>query len=161
MTFLLNSISDAVVFLAVGWVFALIRGILAGFLQFFGSSVDQIIAIPVADSPVVQNVWNLVRNFTNMFFIVALIIMAFSTIFSISRFDFRTLIVRFLIAVLLINFSLVIGNILIGWTQSLSNVFTGAIGGIGDKLGNAFRFGSRFATALPAGSPTQGIDLTT
>jgi hypothetical protein len=69
-----------------------------------------------------------------MLFIIALIVMAFGTIFNIRGYDAKTLIARFLIAALLINFSLVIGNVLIGWTQSLSNVFLSAIGDVGARI---------------------------
>src|SRR3989344_542465 len=84
---------------------------------------------------VVQTTWALVRNFSNMFFILGLIIMAFATIFDVSRYNFRTLIVRFLIVALLINFSLTIGETIIDWTQSLSSVFLTAMGSYGNLLG--------------------------
>src|SRR3989344_3239581 len=73
--------------------------------------------------------WEIVRNFANMFFIIGLIVMAFATIFNISRYGFGQLIGRFLIAALLVNFSLVIGEVIIDASQSLSNIFIQSMGG--------------------------------
>ncbi|MBI2064941.1 MAG: hypothetical protein HYT62_02720 [Candidatus Yanofskybacteria bacterium] len=104
--------------------------------------LDRIFSIGINDSSgnplqVVQTTWSLVRNFSNMFFIVGLVIMAFATIFDVSKYNFRTMIVRFLIAALLVNFSLVIGTTIIDWTQSLSGVFLTAMGSYGNFLGGA------------------------
>jgi hypothetical protein len=158
---IINNIGSAVIFATVGWAFAIIRWILAAVLEFLGSSIDTVLSIPVGQSPVVANVWELVRDFCNMFFIVILIVMAFSTIFSVSRYDFRTLIAKFLIAALLINFSLVIGNLIIDWTQSLSNVFTEAIGSIGNRLGQIYILGNRFAPPTGNITGTQALELST
>ena len=104
--------------------------------------LDTIFSIGVTDSSgnplaAVLTTWALVRNFSNMFFIVGLIVMAFATIFDVSKYNFRALIVRFLIMALLINFSLVIGTTIIDWTQSLSSVFLTAMGSYGNLLGGA------------------------
>lgn len=110
-----------------------IRGALVSLIGTIASGIDSILKFAVADSPVVQESWEIVRNFANMLFIIALIVMAFGTIFNIKGYD-KSLIPRFLIAALLINFSLVIGNVIIGWTQSLSNVFLSAIGDVGARI---------------------------
>lgn len=121
--------------------------LVAVLIAWVGSGVDKVFDIPVANQAVVANAWNLVRGFSNMFFILALIIMAFATIFDISKYEFRTLIARFLIAALLINFSLVIGEIIIDWSTSLSNVFLQAIGPVGTRIAErsdiAFNFDSK------------------
>ena len=111
-----------------------IRGAVVGLITMIGGGVDSVLKFGIADSPVVKESWEVVRNFANMLFIIALIVMAFGTIFNIQGYNAKTLIARFLIAALLINFSLVIGNVIIGWTQSLSNVFLGAIGDVGARI---------------------------
>src|SRR3989338_5336903 len=75
-------------------------------------------------------------------------IMAFGTIFNIQGYNAKTLIARFIIAALLINFSLAIGNVLIGWTQSLSNVFLSAIGDVGARIATGVSIADLFQQSL-------------
>ncbi len=87
------------------------------------------------DIPVVAATWKILRDFANMIFIVLLIYMAFATIFDQGNYTFKSMIVRFVIVAILINFSLVLGNIVIDFSQVLTNIFLGSIGNIGDRLG--------------------------
>ncbi len=84
---------------------------------------------------VVDKSWAIMRDFANMFFIVALIVMAFATIFNITKYEARTLFPKFLISALLINFSLVLGVLVIDASQILSNTFLVAIGDMANRLG--------------------------
>lgn len=97
--------------------------------------------------PIIQEGWKIMRDFANMLFIIALIVMAYGTIFNIPGYDFRSLIKKFLIAALLINFSLVIGGLIIDATQVLNNTFLNAMGDIAGHLGN----GLNPAQILPVG----------
>ena len=126
---------------------AFIRGAEVGLIGVVGNGIDSVLKFGIADSPVVQESWEIVRNFANMLFIIVLIVMAFGTIFNVPGYDKR-LIPRFLIAALLINFSLVIGNVLIGWTQSLSNVFLGAIGDVGARIAEGVSIADLFKQSL-------------
>jgi len=112
----------------------LVKTLLVGLTSLLANGIDSLLSIPVHGNPLVEEGWGITRNFANMFFIIGLIIMAFGTIFNIRGYELRSLIVRFLIAALLINFSLVIGELLIEWSQSLSNVFITAIGDIGSRI---------------------------
>lgn len=93
----------------------------------------------------VKNGWEISQQFANMFFVVALIIMAFATIFGFSKYDYRSLIARLIIIALLINFSLVIGETIIDWFQSLNNVFLRSIEDIGLTLTQELGY-ARFVT---------------
>lgn len=84
---------------------------------------------------IVETTWKILRDFSNMIFIVLLIYMAFATIFDHGKYRFQDMIVRFLIVAVLINFSLVIGNFIIDACQVLTNIFLGSIGNLGDRLG--------------------------
>lgn len=88
---------------------------------------------------VITKSWEIMRNFANMFFIVALIMMAFATIFDVlpgaAKYNARALFGRFLLTALLINFSLVLGVMVIQGTQVLSNTFLTAIGDMANRLG--------------------------
>lgn len=85
---------------------------------------------------IVATTWTILRDFANMFFIILLIYMAFATIFDLGKYTFKDMIVRFVIVAVLINFSLVIGNLVVDFSQVLSNIFLGSIGNIGDRLGS-------------------------
>jgi len=88
---------------------------------------------------VIDESWKIMRNFANMFFIVGLIVMAFATIFDVvpglSKYNARSLFGKFLFTALLINFSLVLGVLVIQGTQVLSNTFLTSIGDMANRLG--------------------------
>ncbi len=144
--------------ITIGLMLSLIKSILVGLIGLMGSGIDSILSISIGSSGVVQNTWNLVRGFANMAFILVLIVMAFGTIFNVQGYDLRSLIAKFLIAALLINFSLTIGVIIIDWTQSLSNVFLQAIGSVGNRLAQEARLASRFSSG-PLDSYGVPVDL--
>ena len=98
--------------------------------------------------PVIESSWKIMRDFANMLFIVTLIVMAYGTIFNLKGYDFKSLIVKFLIAALLINFSLVIGGLIIDLTQVVNNTFLNAMGDIAGHLGD----GLNPAQILPSGT---------
>src|SRR3989344_2004617 len=101
-------------------------------------ALNWVIHIPVYPDgglPVVDESWKIMRNFANMFFIVALIVMAFATIFNVTKYEARTLFPKFLISALLINFSLVLGVLVIDASQVVTNTFLVAIGDMSLRLG--------------------------
>lgn len=100
------------------------------------------------NAPVVYQSWIIMRDFANMFFIIALIVMAFATIFDIAQYSAKALIGKFLIAALLINFSLTLGGLVIDGAQVLNNTFLTAIGDSALRLGQAIKP----ATLLPGGA---------
>lgn len=110
---------------------------LAGILQW----IINIPVYPSAGIVVIDESWKIMRNFANMFFIVALIVMAFATIFDVipglSKYNARSLFGRFLFTALLINFSLVLGVMVIQGAQVLSNTFLNAIGDMSSRLGQS------------------------
>ncbi len=110
--------------------------VMAGLLQW----IINIPVYPATGITVIQKSWEIMRNFANMFFIVALIMMAFATIFDVlpgaAKYNARALFGRFLLTALLINFSLVLGVLVIQGTQVLSNTFLTPIGNISNRLGD-------------------------
>ncbi|MFH1769535.1 MAG: sulfite exporter TauE/SafE family protein [Parcubacteria group bacterium] len=69
-----------------------------------------------------KDTWRVIRDFVNMFFILILIIIAFGTIFNIEEYTYRKLLPKLIIAALLINFSLVIGEFVASIAESLTVV---------------------------------------
>lgn len=104
---------------------------------------------------IVATTWKILRDFSNMFFIIMLIYMAFATIFDQGNYTFKDMIVRFVIVAILINFSLVIGNLLIDACQVFTNIFLGSIGNVGDRLGQFLNP----SLLLPDPSKLNGADL--
>ncbi|MFA5130150.1 MAG: hypothetical protein WC477_04520 [Patescibacteria group bacterium] len=81
----------------------------------------------------VQAGWPLVRDVTNMFFIVILLVTAFSTIVRWSKFQYKQILPKMLLMAVLINFSLPILGLAIDFSQVLMltfvNAFKAAAGG--------------------------------
>ena len=127
-----------IMFTTVGWLLALMVKLLA-----------QVVNIRIyTDVPVIEISWKIMRDFANMLFIVALIVMAYGTIFNLKGYDFRSLMPRFLIAAILINFSLVISGLIIDAAQIVNNTFLAAMGDISGRLGQ----GLNPSELLPASS---------
>ncbi len=113
------------------YIIAWLLGFVAGLLN------DFITATGTVMIPAVRESWTILRDFVNMLFILVLIIMAFGTIFDIKKYTWREMLVPFLIAALLINFSFVIGEYIISIGNGLSGIFLKQIGTINlaDRIG--------------------------
>lgn len=106
--------------------------------------LNWVITIPVYPKgglPVVQDSWKILRDLANTIFIVALVITAFATIFDIGfgavkQFaNWREMLVKVVVAAVLINFSMVIGVVVIDIAQVPTNTMLSAIGDISVRLG--------------------------
>src|SRR3989344_1637317 len=118
------------------WVLQFITQALAWALAWIMSAFNFLVYIRIDKGmPVLKATWTILRDISNMFFILVLIWMAFATIFNVGRHRFPDMIWRFLIVAVLINFSLVIGGLVIDAAQILVNVFLNMIGNPGDRLG--------------------------
>lgn len=126
-----------------------IAGQVIGFLAEALYLIVNIRVYPNGGLVVINESWKIMRNFANMFFIVALIMMAFATIFNITKYEARTLFPKFLVAALLINFSLVLGVLVIDASQVLSNTFLVSIGNFSNRLGESFINSSVDGELLP------------
>lgn len=119
-------------------------------LSFFANALEKRIAFSQSDAvvapPVIHQMWGLIRDFVNMFFILVLIIMAFGTIFDIKDYTFKDMFPRFLIAALLINFSFVITLYILGLSNGLAGVFLHSIDNLADRLGQTLHLGNIILT---------------
>jgi len=70
--------------------------------------------------------WSIVRDVCNMFFIVALLVIAFGTILKIERYRYNRLLVNLIIMAILINFSKVIAGFFIDFGQVVMMTFVNA-----------------------------------
>jgi hypothetical protein len=78
------------------------------------------------DSVPVSVGWSIVRDACNMFFIVALLVIAFGTILKIERYRYNRLLVHLIIMAVLINFSKVIAGFFIDFGQVVMMTFVNA-----------------------------------
>jgi len=67
--------------------------------------------------------WEVVRNLCNILFIIAIVVIALATLFRIDSYQYKTLLVQLIIAVLLINFSLVIAQVILGLADTVQAQF--------------------------------------
>ncbi len=144
----------------ISWMFVIMQAILGAViagLVWLLNTVIYMRAFADADHvPIVVAIWKILRDLSNMLFILILIYMAFATIFNTKNYKFQDMIVRLIIAAVLINFSLVIGRFVIDFFQVLNNVFLRSIGNPGDKLGQFLN-----PAQLVQGKPgVNGFDLT-
>jgi len=95
-------------------VLSAILSFIAGLIDFgldLGNRVTNLEAVTTG--------WNIVLSVTNLGFVLAIIVIAFATIFRIEGYEMRRTLVKLIVAALLVNFSMVIA----GAFLSVSNVF--------------------------------------
>jgi hypothetical protein len=151
----------------------LISNVLIWTITKIGEILQSVVNLKVsAGGPVVYTAWRILRDFCNMAFIVVLILMAFGTIFDILPFGFlksfsihqRGVIPGFLMAALLLNFSLAIGQTVVG----VSNQATGIVlrilpVNLGNELAQSAQLGQLIKdSSAPASRPIiDNVDPTT
>ncbi len=94
---------------AIGTFILVVNGVsyISGKLLDWGISFQNNLLDPAIITPI-QTTWGILRDFINVFFILILLIIAFATIFNVSKYRARDLLPKLIIAALLINFSLII-----------------------------------------------------
>ncbi|PJE50407.1 MAG: hypothetical protein COV29_04535 [Candidatus Yanofskybacteria bacterium CG10_big_fil_rev_8_21_14_0_10_36_16] len=97
----------------------------------------------------ITNGWTLVRNMVNTFFVIFLIIIAFGTIFDIPRYTYRDLLPRFLIAALLVNFSITIAGYVINISNGLAQIMLNQIEGGATTLSQLLAEGAKIQSTIP------------
>ncbi len=87
---------------------------------------------------VIYPAWIILRNLTNIAFILAIIAMGIATVFRISGWMVRDLMIKLIIGAFLVNFSLVIPQAILGIAETVQNQFlsadSGAINAISNQL---------------------------
>lgn len=109
------------------------------------------------DSTAVNVGWTVVRDITNMLFIIILLVIAFATILGLEGYEWKQLLPKLVTAAILVNFSRTICGLLIDASQVVMITFLNAVSAtIGGNIINAFRLPS-FEAFHPA---VQGQQLT-
>lgn len=116
--------------------------LLLGITRFMGQLlllITDVFLIPIASyngfvtAKAVTTGWQIIRDLTNMFFVLMMLVISIGTILGVEEFSYRRLLPRLLIMAILINFSKVIVGIFIDFAQVLMltfvNGFSAAAGG--------------------------------
>lgn len=79
------------------------------------------------NSTAVQVGWVMVRDITNMFFVVVLLLVAFGTILGLEQYEWKKMLVKFFFAAILVNFSRIICGLMIDISQVVMITFVNGI----------------------------------
>lgn len=140
---LFSDITSTVITKAVTYFIQTLVGIFAKMMGFFADLLDKFVNFQNYNLPVIQVMWNQMKNFVNMFFILILIIISFATIFDVTKYSYKSVLPTLIIVALLMNFSLVIGQTIISSSDLLTHAFLAQIkggpdGGLSKNLMNGF-----------------------
>jgi len=114
-------------------------------------------------SPAVNIGWTLMRDISNLFFVLILLVIAIGTILHIESYNFKRLLPKVIIMAVLINFSRTICGLIIDFAQVIMMTFAAAFAGIGGA-GNLYKVlqidkiiqAAQPAAEVAAGGPTAG-----
>lgn len=124
--------------LVIEGFFIMLAGMLVGVGLQFNMSILNF------DPPFITIGWQIFRDIANLGFVVGIVIIAISTILRIEGYQAKQILWKLIIAALVVNFSLLMGGIIIQPANSISRFLMNYIGS-GDyasaaKIGDAMRF---------------------
>lgn len=101
----------------IGCILSLIMRLVSLLLQvaavIFNAMIDPKIITNTLNHGAVYQLWAFVRDLVNMFFILILLFSAFATIFQISKYNFKNVLFKLILAAFLVNFSFTITRVVI------------------------------------------------
>lgn len=119
--------------LMIGWLFYILFivpiGLLLGVLLEFMIKLTEFNTF--VNSQAVQIGWVLVRDVANLFFVVILLAIAFSTILQYESYNYKRLLPKLLLMALLINFSKMFAGMIIDFSNVVMNFFAQPFQGAG------------------------------
>lgn len=118
---------------AMGWVVGVLMQVAfnaaSAIVGISGKALNWAFSFPTFKGvKAVDEVWYVLRDICNMFFIVILMVSAIATILRIDKYKFQDIIKYLLIAILAINFSKTITYVVVDFTQVLSRSFLSMAG---------------------------------
>lgn len=123
----------------LSWVVGMIQGVFTAILFQIAPYNDFI------NEDVVKNGWVMVRDISNMFFILILLVIAFATILRVESYQWKKLLPKLLIMAVLINFSKTICGLVIDFAQVIMLTFVNAFAAAGPaNLYDAFGMNKLF-----------------
>ncbi|MCL5004881.1 MAG: hypothetical protein M1170_02990 [Patescibacteria group bacterium] len=121
--------------LALSYLFGKIA---SAFFTFCASLVDLALRLNslLLISPIVKNGWKFILNFTNLGFVLGIIVIAFATILRLENYAIKQTLWKLIVAALLVNFSLVIAGAFISVSDLVTDNFNNYLNNVpmSDKL---------------------------
>jgi len=122
--------------LLVGWILAMILAVVVGCVGLFVLMFIFLLTLVsgynnFTNSVAVIKGWTVVRDISNMFFIVVLLVIAFGTILKLENYQWKKLMPKLLVMAVLINFSKLFCGLLIDFSQVVMLTFVNAFKGGG------------------------------
>jgi len=122
----------------IGYAAGSFMTLAVGFIQILVNLGSQIMA-----SPLVTEGFKISLNIANFGFVLAIIVIAYTTIFRVAGYETKALLQKLIIAALLINFSFAIAGVVIDFNNVFGNFFISAVSG-----GDTTTFGNNLANSL-------------
>ncbi len=116
---LLSKLLSGLIWLVNGFLYGVFYAILAPFIE----AMLSIHTYTNSFSAVIYPGWEVLRNLANIFFIIALLIIALTTIFRVQGYQWKHMLVELIIAAVLVNFSLIIAQGVLGIAETVQNQF--------------------------------------
>lgn len=122
---IIDGIVEGAIFMVLGVILQFILAVLGWLLTISGMILDMILgsALQVQNTNAVSSGWALARDVANMFFIIFLLFIAFGTIFRLETYQYKALLPKLILGILLVNFSRTIATIFIEFSNLLTAAF--------------------------------------
>lgn len=111
-----DSVSDSffwVINIILYSIFSLVSYPVSWAAMLFGLTVDPVATKTMFGMSSIYTLWQMIRDFFNLFFILTLLFIAFATIFQIESFNYKRTLGKLLLMALLVNFSFPIARFVI------------------------------------------------
>lgn len=122
-------------------IVSIITELLSFLLRFIGPFIEALLAIRTYTNQfadVIYPAWEIFRNLANILFILAIIATGLATVFRIGGWQAKDILVKLILGAILINFSLLIAQTVLGVADTVQNQFlppdTGTIRLLADEL---------------------------
>lgn len=119
----LGNLIAKIIDLVIGFIQQLVFDLFSFFIAPLIVSILHIHVYTDTFAAIIYPGWVVVRNLCDIFFILALIAIGMATLFRIESYQYKHLIVQLIIAALLVNFSLVISQAVLGLADTVQNQF--------------------------------------
>jgi len=116
---LINTIIGAIIGLIQEFIYIVFYWLLAPMIQ----AMLSIHTYTDTFAAVIYPAWLIVRNICNILFIISIIAIGLGTLFRLDSYEYKHLLVQLIIAALMVNFSLVIAQAILGLADTVQNQF--------------------------------------
>ncbi|MFH1392161.1 MAG: hypothetical protein ABIG90_00560 [bacterium] len=107
----------------LGWIVWLIMQLLSLGIYIGGALFDWLLSWKITDLPIITEGWKIIRDLANISFIFILLTIAISTILGIEKYGAKKLFVNLVIIALLVNFSMLLVNVVLDMSYLFTKFF--------------------------------------